>query len=78
MSRPTATVDHGPEKRARSARHLVPLVLYAECVAAGGLALALRAGMFADMAKLATPLTVVATISGFTALAVQTVLSRRR
>jgi hypothetical protein len=77
MSRTVATIDRVQIDRANRARHLIPLVLLTECVVIGGLALAIRGGRFSELAGLVTPFSIVAVLSGFTALVLKMVFSRR-
>lgn len=77
MSRTVAAIDPVQLERANRARRFIPLVLLAECVVVGGVAIAIQAGMFAEIAGLSTPLSVVAMLSGFTALVLKMVFSRR-
>jgi hypothetical protein len=77
MSRTVATVDPVQIERTNRARRLIPLVLLAECVAVGGLTVAIRAGVFPELAGLATPLGMIAVLSGFAALVMKMAFSRR-
>ena len=77
MSRTVATIDPVQIERTNRARRLIPLVLLAECVGIGGLTVAIQSGALPELAGLATPLTIVAITSGFAALVLKMVFSRR-
>lgn len=77
MSRTVATIAPVDIERANRARRLIPLVLLVECVAFGALAVALHSGMFPELARVETPFGIVAIVSGFTALVLKMVFSRR-
>lgn len=77
MSRTVATIDPVRVERANRARRLIPLVLLAECVVVGALTVAIRTGVFPELANLATPLSLIALLSGFAALVMKMVFSRR-
>jgi hypothetical protein len=77
MSRTVATIDPVQVERANRARRLIPLVLLAECVVVGALTVAIRTGVFPELAGLATPLSLIALLSGFAALVMKMVFSRR-
>ena len=77
MSRTVATVDPVLIERANRARRLIPLILLAECVGVGALTVAIRKGALPELAGLATPLGMIAILSGFAALAMKMIFSRR-
>jgi hypothetical protein len=77
MSRTVATIDPILIERTNRARRLIPLVLLAECVGVGALTVAIRSGALPELAGLATPLGLIALLSGFAALVVKMVFSRR-
>ena len=77
MSRTVATIDPILIERATRARRLIPVVLLVECVAVGGLTVAIRAGALPELAGLATPLGMIAILSGFAALVLKMAFSRR-
>jgi hypothetical protein len=77
MSRTVATIDRVQIERANRARRLIPLVLLTECIVIGGFAVAIRSGMFSELTGLVTPFSIVAVVSGFTALVLKMVFSRR-
>jgi len=51
--------------------------LLAECVVVGALTIAIRTGALPEIAGLATPLSLIALLSGFAALVMKMVFSRR-
>ena len=77
MSRTVATIDPVQIERTNRARRLIPLVLLAECVGIGTLTVVIRSGALPELAGLATPLSMVAILSGFAALVLKMVFSRR-
>ena len=77
MSRTVATIDAAQIERASRGRRLIPLALLTECLAVGALAVAIRAGAFPEISSLATPFSIIALLSGFTALVLKMVFSRR-
>ena len=77
MSRTVATIDPVQIERTNRARRLVPLVLLAECVGVGALTVVIRSGALPELAGVATPLGIVAILSGFAALVLKMVFSRR-
>jgi hypothetical protein len=77
MSRTVATIDPVLIERANRARRLIPLVLLAECVGIGALTVAIQAGALPELAGLATPLSMIAILSGFAALVLKMIFSRR-
>ena len=77
MSRTVATIDPVQIERTNRARRLIPLVLFAECVGVGALTVAIQRGALPELAGLATPLSIVAILSGFAALVLKMAFSRR-
>lgn len=77
MSRTVAIIDAAQIERASRGRRLIPLVLLTECVVVGGAAIAIQAGALPEFARLETPFTIIAMLSGFTALVLKMVFSRR-
>jgi hypothetical protein len=77
MSRTVLTVDPVQINRANRARRLIPLVLLGECVGVGALVVAIRTGGLSELAGIATPLSIVAVLSGFTAIVLKMAFSRR-
>jgi hypothetical protein len=77
MSRTVAIIDAAQIERASRGRRLIPVALLAECLAVGALAITIRSGALPELATLATPLSIISLLSGFTALVLKMVFSRR-
>jgi hypothetical protein len=77
MSRIVATIDPVLIERTNRSRRLIPLILLAECLGIGALSVAISAGALPELAGLATPLGMIAILSGFAALVVKMIFSRR-
>ena len=77
MSRTVDIIDAARIERASRARRLLPVALLVECLVVGALSVAISSGALPELAPLVTPLSIIALLSGVTALVLKMAFSRR-